>query len=129
MKIEIPQSPDLLMSPYAIMNEELKSDISKLSIQERRIERTLPLESTGIFVNLTKNGIGSSDGPSNNLKRKSSTKMNTFIEIKKLNKRTEKLLNHNLIEFASHYVNNFIKTTNKDWQITRNFVTSMIEVY
>ena len=33
------------------------------------------------------------------------------------------------IEFSeSEDINNFIKPTNKEWQITRNFVTSLIEV-
>ena len=38
------------------------------------------------------------------------------------------MLNQNMIEFALHYINNIVKTTTKDWQITRNFVTNMVEV-
>ena len=106
------------------MNDELKSKIDKLSIQERQIENSIPFGATTI-ENLIGNGIGSS---ANILKKRSSTQTNTFIEIKKVNKKTEKLLNHKLIEFASHYVNNFVQPANKDWKITRNFVTSMIEV-
>ena len=116
-----------MASPNTIINEELKSEIGKLSIQDKRIESMIPITGTSIGGDWIRSGV--SNIPSNNLKRRNSVKTNTFIEIRKLNKKTEKLLNHNLIEFASHYVNNFVKTTNKDWQITRNFVTSMIEVH
>ena len=104
--------------------EELKLKIDKLSIQERKIETSFG--GTTIIGDLISNGIGSS---SINLKKRSSGQSNTIIEIKKVNKKTKKLLNETLIEFASHYINNFVKPTNKEWQITRNFVTSLIEVY
>jgi len=50
------------------------------------------------------------------------------VEIKKSSKKFEKYLNPNTVEFAAHYVNNMVKTSNLDWQISRNFVTNMIEV-
>lgn len=62
------------------------------------------------------------------LKRRNPYSKNTVIEIKKVNRKTERMLNQNIIEFALHYINTIVKTTNKDWQITRNFVTNMVEV-
>ena len=50
------------------------------------------------------------------------------VEIKKVSKKLEKILNPNTVEFAAHYVNNMVKTTSFDWQVSRNFVTNMIEV-
>eukprot|EP00331_Platyophrya_macrostoma_P011545 CAMPEP_0176425114 /NCGR_PEP_ID=MMETSP0127-20121128/11216_1 /TAXON_ID=938130 /ORGANISM="Platyophrya macrostoma, Strain WH" /LENGTH=514 /DNA_ID=CAMNT_0017806253 /DNA_START=111 /DNA_END=1655 /DNA_ORIENTATION=+ len=69
---------------------------------------------------------GSDDYPRG--KRRNPFAKRTVIEVKKINKKTEKMLNHNLIEFSLHHINNIVKTTNKDWQITRNFVTNMVEV-
>lgn len=86
-------------------SEELKEKLNNLSLADRSNEST-----------------------SGNLKRRNPYSNRTVIEIKKVNKKTEKLLNQNLIEFALHYINNIVKTTNKDWQITRNFVTNMVEV-
>jgi hypothetical protein len=63
-----------------------------------------------------------------NPKRRNPYARGTVIEIKKVNRKTEKMLNQNMIEFALHYINNIVKTTTKDWQITRNFVTNMVEV-
>jgi len=61
-------------------------------------------------------------------KRRMNDRLGSVIEVKKVNKKIEKLLNNNIIEFASHYINNFVKTTHKDWKITKNFVTSMVEI-
>jgi len=62
------------------------------------------------------------------LKKRTASQANTIVEIKKVNKKLEKLLNQNMIEFAAHYVNNITKSSNADWQISRNFVTNMVEV-
>lgn len=72
--------------------------------------------------------LDTSAGSDSVLKKRTSSQSNTFVEIKKINKKLEKSLNQNMIEFAAHYVNNIVKTSNADWQISRNFVTNMVEV-
>lgn len=62
------------------------------------------------------------------LGKRSSVQANTVVEIKKINKKLEKMLNQHTIEFAAYYVNNMVKTSNHDWQVSRNFVTNMVEV-
>ena len=78
-------------------------------------------------LNFNKLRINSNDGGSV-LGKRSAVQANSVVEIKKMNKKFEKLLNQNTIEFAAHYVNSMAKTTSIDWQISRTFVTSMVEV-
>ena len=87
-------------------DEDLKNKLSSLSLADNRSEASIL----------------------RTLKRRNPYAKGTVIEIKKVNKKTEKMLNQNMIEFALHYINNIVKTTTKDWQITRNFVTNMVEV-
>jgi hypothetical protein len=102
------ETPQLGSPTTGLNTDELKNRINNLSLGDSGSESSYPT--------------------SNLVKRKSQSKVGSYIEIKKVNKKTEKLLNQNLIEFASHYVNTFVKTTNKDWQITRTFVTNMVEI-
>jgi len=62
------------------------------------------------------------------LGKRSAFEANSTIEIKKINKKSEKLINHHMIEFAAHYVNTVTKTSSSDWQVSRSFVTNMVEV-
>jgi len=62
------------------------------------------------------------------LGKRSAHQATSSVEIKKISKKLEKLLNPNTIEFAAHYVNNMVKSSNLGWQISRNFVTNMVEV-
>jgi len=62
------------------------------------------------------------------LGKRSAYQATSSVEIKKISKKLEKLLNPNTIEFAAHYVNNMVKSSNLGWQISRNFVTNMVEV-
>mmetsp|Transcript_35460 Transcript_35460/g.31964 ORF Transcript_35460/g.31964 Transcript_35460/m.31964 type:complete len:97 (+) Transcript_35460:893-1183(+) len=49
------------------------------------------------------------------LTKRTSSQSNSYVEIKKVNKKVEKNLNQNMVEFAAHYVNNIVKTSNADW--------------
>ena len=71
------------------------------------------------------------DNNNNNsvLRKRTASQANSVIEMKKVTKKFEKLLNPNMIEYAAHYVNQISKNSNADWQISRNFVTNMVEVY
>jgi len=62
------------------------------------------------------------------LGKRSAYQATSSVEIKKISKKLEKLLNPTTIEFAAHYVNNMVKSSNLGWQISRNFVTNMVEV-
>jgi len=72
--------------------------------------------------------ISPMDNSSSLLGKRSAMQANSTVEIKKVNKKFEKLLNPNMIEFAAHYVNTMAKTSSLDWQISRSFVTNMVEV-
>ena len=63
------------------------------------------------------------------LGKRSLVQANSVVEVKKVNKKLEKLLNPTTVEFAAHYVNNMMKPSNTDWQVSRNFVTNMVEVH
>jgi hypothetical protein len=69
-----------------------------------------------------------SQGGRSVLGKRSAFQAKSVVEIKKTNKKLERLLNQNTIEFAAYYVNNMMKNSNIDWQISRNFVTNMVEV-
>jgi hypothetical protein len=72
--------------------------------------------------------ISPAENTSSLLGKRTAMQAHSNVEIKKVNKKTEKLLNPNMIEFAAHYVNTMTKTTSLDWQISRTFVTNMVEV-
>jgi len=70
----------------------------------------------------------SNAGGNSLLGKRSLVQANSVVEVKKVNKKLEKLLNPTTVEFAAHYVNNMMKPSNTDWQVSRNFVTNMVEV-
>jgi len=86
-------------------SEDLKNRLSSLSITDKKSE-SIP----------------------RGVKRRNPYAKGTVIEIKKINRKTERMLNQNMIEYALNYINTIVKTTTKDWQITRTFVTNMVEV-
>ena len=72
--------------------------------------------------------ISSGNNSSSILGKRSAIQANSVVEIKKINKKSEKLINPHMIEFAAHYVNTMTKTSSADWQISKSFVTNMVEV-
>jgi len=72
--------------------------------------------------------ISPAENTSSLLGKRTAMQAHSTVEIKRVNKKIEKLLNPNMIEFAAHYVNTMTKTTSLDWQISRSFVTNMVEV-
>lgn len=86
-----------------------------------------PDEESDLKRNFKHLKVSSTSNGGSLLGKRNAVQVNSVVEIKKVNKKLEKLLNPNTIEFAAYYVNN-MKSNNLDWQISRNFVTNMVEV-
>ena len=121
MDIRIPEEKDLknLSNFSSNLQTESPSTPSSESLQD---------DEQDMKKNFKHMKISNQNSNGSVLGKRSAMQANTVVEIKKVNKKTEKLLNQNTIEFAAYYVNNMVKTSNNDWQISRNFVTNMVEV-
>ena len=93
-----------------------------LQVPDFRVDEEQELKAS--FNNLRINSVDNSSV----LGKRSAAQAHSVVEIKRVNKKFEKLLNQNMLEFAAHYVNNMTKTSSQDWQISRSFVTNMVEV-
>lgn len=129
------------------IEEELNNDAKNFSnfqsnVQQGSLRNILfiyhfnfSLESSAEILKIKMQNLSLSDtyneslaNPNKKRRLQEANESGSRIEIKKFNKKAEKLLNPTFINYASDYIEKFMSNSKEKWQVARGFVTNIIEV-